>query len=341
MTLEKHIDNPLQMSVKYLIIRLSSIGDIVLTTPVIRCLKNQVDGAEVHFLTKKQFVPVIKANPYIDHIHEFETIKKTLHTLKQEKFDYIIDLHNNLRSAIIKSRLPSISFSFNKLNIKKWLLVNTGIDKLPDIHIVDRYIETLKLFDIVNDNRGLDYFIPFEDEINISELPHLFHNGYVVFSIGANHATKQLPAEKIIGICKEMNLPVILAGGKNEKDKADKIADACGNLVINLCGSYNINQSASLVRQADLVISHDTGLMHVAAAFKKKIISVWGNTTPRFGMSPYMAHPDSGIFEVGGLKCRPCSKIGFRKCPKQHFLCMKDQDVNEIARYARKLFIME
>ncbi|MFO7924556.1 MAG: glycosyltransferase family 9 protein [Bacteroidales bacterium] len=326
------------MPVKFLIIRFSSIGDIVLTTPVIRCLKQQVEGAEVHFLTKKKFVPLITANPYIDRIHEFEGIRQSAKALKKEGFDYIIDLHNNLRSALIKSALPTIPFSFRKLNIEKWLLVNFKKDNLPGIHIVDRYLDTLKLFDVVNDGRGIDYFIPPGDEINISEFPSSFHEGYVVFATGANHNTKKLPAEKITAICREMNVPVILAGGKEDSAIAESVAGECGHLVINGCGLFNINESASLVRQASVIITHDTGLMHIAAAFKKKIISVWGNTIPRFGMYPYMPHPDSAIFEVGGLRCRPCSKLGFSKCPKKHFRCMLDQDVSEIAGYAVKLF---
>lgn len=340
MQVEKHIENPLQTPVKFLVVRFSSIGDIVLTTPVIRCLRQQVDGAELHFLTKKSFVPVIAANPYIDKIHVYEKGRfgRTINSLREEDFNYIIDLQHNLKSAVIKFRIPVVPFSFKKLNIKKWLLVNFGIDRLPGLHIVDRYLETVKLFDVVNDGRGLDHFIPPEDEINISGLPQPFHNGYVLFTIGARHATKRLPAEKIIAICREMKLPVVLAGGEEDAATAEIIADACGNLVINCCGKYNLNQSASLVRQADLVISHDTGLMHIAAAFNKKIVSVWGNTIPRFGMYPYKPHPDSAIFEVGGLKCRPCSKLGFRKCPKKHFRCMKDQDVKEIASCVRKLY---
>ena len=332
-------ENQTNIPVKFLFIRLSSIGDIVLTTPVIRCLKQQVNGAEIHFLVKKQYSQVIRANPYIDRIHEFESVGRTLSDFKQVEIHYIIDLHNNLRSAIIKSRLPAISFSFNKLNIEKWLLVNFGKNILPGIHIVDRYLETTSLFDVKNDQKGLDYFIPPEDELNLSGLPAPFRDGYVLFAIGANHFTKCLPLEMITRLCREMNLPVILAGGEDDFAAGEKIAEACGKIVMNGCGKYNINQSASLIRQAEVVICHDSGLMHIAAAFKKKIISVWGNTIPDFGMYPYMPHPESAIFEVGGLKCRPCSKLGFRKCPKKHFRCMKDHNVREIAEYASKLFI--
>lgn len=326
------------MPVKFLVIRFSSIGDIVLTTPVIRCLKQQVDGARVHFLTKPGFVPVISSNPYLDRIHQLEDIRQTIQAIRNEKFNYIIDLHHNLRTAIIKSRLPGISFSFNKLNTQKWLLVNFRIDRLPGIHIVDRYLETVGVFNVQNDRQGLDYFIPPEDELDIAAFPSVFQRGYIVFAIGANHATKRLPTEKIIALCRKMNLPVILAGGREDAGRGELISAGCGDMVLNACGKYNISQSASLVRQADVVITHDTGLMHIASAFKKKIISLWGNTIPRFGMAPYMAHDESAIFEVEGLKCRPCSKLGFAKCPKKHFKCMMDQDVGLIAGYTAKLY---
>jgi ADP-heptose:LPS heptosyltransferase len=322
----------------FLIIRFSSIGDIVLTTPLIRCLKKQVEGAAVHFLTKPAFAPVLRANPWIDHIHEFHGYRSAIKALRDEQFTYIIDLHHNLRSGIIKSRLPAISFSFNKLNIEKWLLVNLRINQLPEIHIVDRYLATLSVFDVVNDGGGLDYFIPPAEEIDMADLPAPFREGYILFAIGANHATKQLPPEKIISVCKKLGLPVILAGGKEDAGRGDAIAAGCGSLVWNACGKYTISQSASLVRQARVVISHDTGLMHIAAAFRKKIISVWGNTVPSFGMSPYMPHPASVIFGVEGLKCRPCSKLGYQKCPRGHFRCMMDQDAGEIAACGKKLF---
>lgn len=329
---------PGEGSLKFLIIRFSSIGDIVLTTPAIRCLKKQVEGAEVHFLTKPGFAPILRANPWIDRIHELGDLWQTISFLRNEHFSYIIDLHNNLRTAIIKSRLPGISFSFNKLNIEKWLLVNLRIDRMPEIHIVDRYLATLSVFDVENDGGGLDYFIPPDEEIKMADLPAPFSEGYVLFAIGANHATKRLPTDKIIAVCREAGIPVILAGGKEDAGRGDAISAACGGLVWNACGKYSINQSASLVRQAGVVISHDTGLMHIAASFKKKIISVWGNTVPGFGMSPYMPVDSSYVCEVQGLKCRPCSKIGYKKCPRGHFRCMMDQDASAIAAYAAKLF---
>jgi ADP-heptose:LPS heptosyltransferase len=321
--------------VKFLIIRFSSIGDIVLTTPVIRCLKEQVEGAEIHYLTKKQFAPVLQANPFIDKLHVLgDTLGEVTDKLKEESFDYIIDLHNNLRSRIVKSRLKRVAFSFDKLNREKWLLVNLRINRLPDIHIVDRYLETVRLFDVKNDGKGLDYFIPSKEEVALSSLPAEFSAGYIGIVLGAQHATKKLPVERLIALCSLIKKPVVLLGGPGDKEIAEIIVNESTGSIHNACGRYSINQSASLVKQANAIITHDTGLMHIAAAFKKTIFSVWGNTVPEFGMYPYKAGPNSKIFEVTGLSCRPCSKIGFDKCPKKHFKCMKEIALTEIAELA-------
>jgi len=325
--------------VKFLIIRFSSIGDIVLTTPVVRCLKNQVEGAQVHFLVKKQFSPVVAQNPYIDKLHIFEgDLNTTIKELQSEQFDYIIDLHKNIRSSIVRSKLRLFSFRVNKINFRKWLIVKLKINRLPDKHIVDRYLETASAFDIKNDGKGLDYFIPDQDEVDRSVLPGSFQKEYIGLAIGGMHYTKQMPREKLVQLIRSLRMPVILLGSKDDRSQGDEIINSCPDTPIyNSCGQFNINQSASLVRQASLVITPDTGLMHIAAAFKKKIISVWGNTIPEFGMYPYLPGPESRIFEVKGLSCRPCSRIGYEKCPKKHFRCMMDQDIEGIAELANRL----
>ena len=330
---------------KILIIRFSSIGDIVLTTPVVRCVKQQLKDAEVHFLTKKSFASVIEHNPFIDRKIYLEGEQAALiPELKQEKYDLIIDLHNNLRTLKLKSQVGVKSFSFNKLNIEKWLLVNFKMNRMPNVHIVDRYMETVKSLGVVNDGKGLDYFISQEDGNAIQKLPEEFQKDYIAFVIGAKHNTKKLPADKIISICKKLSRPIVLMGGKEDLDVGEKIASAIqtSNLgpqtVFNACGKFSLNESAALIKQASKVISHDTGLMHIAAAFKKEIISIWGNTVPEFGMYPYYGNFETrnSNFEIKNLSCRPCSKIGFDKCPKGHFRCMVDQDEMKIADEANK-----
>jgi len=325
--------------VKFLILRFSSIGDIVLTTPVIRGLKLQVEDAQIHYLTKKQYAGIVENNPYVDEVHVFDNnFKELVQELKHEHFDYIIDLHHNLRTARFKSALKVVDFTFNKLNIEKWLLVNLGINKLPNIHIVDRYLKTLSVFDVSNDLKGLEYYIPTADVVDLNTLPELFRNGYIAFAIGAQHSTKRLPESKITSLCKKLDFPIVLLGGKEDFATAEAIEKEVGAKVFNACGKFNLNQSASLVKQAIWIISHDTGLMHIAASFKKKIISVWGNTVPEFGMYPYLADEKSLIVEDKNLKCRPCTKIGFSRCPKKHFKCMNEINEELIVNHIKQNF---
>ena len=318
----------MQETLKILVVRFSSIGDIVLTTPVVRMLKKQLN-AQVHYLTKSSYVSLLKNNPYIDSVYQIDnSISEVIADLKKEKYDYVIDLHSNLRTKILKFRLGVAAKSFNKLNMEKFMLTNFKLDNMPKIHIVDRYLETVKHLGVKNDNQGLDFFLSANDKLDIS----IFPKNYIVFVIGGQHATKILPNEKIISIIKKVNKPVLLIGGPEDAYRGEEIAKACDK-VVNTCGKYSILHSASLVQQATMVITHDTGMMHIAAAFNKKIYSVWGNTVPEFGMYPYLESEQSKRIEVKGLNCRPCSKIGYDKCPKGHFKCMQEID--------EKLFLSE
>ena len=313
----------MQETLKILVVRFSSIGDIVLTTPVVRMLKKQLN-AEVHFLTKAPFIVLFKNNPNVDSVFQINnSIREVISDLKKEKYDYVIDLHNNLRTKILKLRLGVTAKSFNKINWEKFCLTSFKKNILPDVHIVERYLDAVKFLGVENDKQGLDFFLSENDKVDLRTFP----NNYIAFAIGGQHATKILPTKKIISICQKLNKPVVLIGGFDDKLRGEEITNACPE-VVNTCGKYSLLQSAFLIKEAGLVISHDTGMMHIAAAFRKKIFSIWGNTIPEFGMFPYMANEKSKIIEVKGLSCRPCSKIGFDKCPKGHFKCMQEIDEN-------------
>lgn len=307
---------------KVLILRFSSIGDIVLTTPVIRCLKEQL-GAEIHYYTKPAFAAIVESNPYISKVHKLANGNSPfLKTLKKENFDYVIDLHNNFRTRIIKTYLGKPSFSYEKLNWAKYLLVNFKINRMPDIHIVDRYLNTLKPLGVLNDQKGLDYFIPQKDNIALNTLPAAIQSGYAALVVGASFSTKRLPLHKLTELINTIPLPIVVLGGKEDAVVGNELENHFPEKVFNGAGKFNLNQSASLVQQANKVYSHDTGLMHIAAAFKKEIVAIWGNTVPEFGMYPYLTNFSN--IENKDLSCRPCSKIGFNKCPKGHFKCMED-----------------
>jgi heptosyltransferase-2 len=314
------------------------LNEIVLTTPVVRCLKKQVPDATIHYLIKPQFKMVMEPNPYIDKFHELqEDWDNMIEELREEKFDYIIDLHHNLRTLRVKKALKVPSYSFNKLNIEKLVFVKLKWNVMPKVHIIDRYLETVKPFGVNNDGEGMDYYIPENQKVPLSDIPHSHHVGFISIVIGASFYTKKLPVYKLQELCQKINHPIILLGAKEEAEEGRVIASVDPIKVYNACGKFSLHESADLVRQSKLVIAHDTGLMHIAAALKKQVIVIWGSTTPSFGMVPYYGQnflqrnpPPSDDMQVHKLWCRPCTKIGRSKCPQGHFKCMKQMAIDDI-----------
>jgi len=323
---------------KILLIRFSSIGDIVLTTPVIRCLRSQYPEAELHVLTKPSYRSIYASNPNIDKVFELTAnIKEVIARLREEHYDFIVDLHKNWRSLRVRMALHRPSASFPKLDFKKFLYTKLKIGKLPPVHIVDRYFKAVEKLGVQNDGQGLDFFINEGDEMHYEDLPEAFRDGFVAVVIGGQHATKILPVDKVVEVCEALDYPVILVGGPEDAARGERIKTKVGSYVGNSCGSLTVGQSASLLKLADAVLTNDTGMMHIAAALRKPIVSVWGNTVPEFGMYPYLPQgmKPAAIVEYKGLKCRPCDKLGYDKCPKGHFNCMNSLDGKEIAKKIR------
>jgi len=321
--------------VKILVVRFSSIGDVVLTTPVMRCLKQQIPNCEIHFITKKAFKGILEHNSNISKIFTIDSsISEVIPALKAEQYDYVIDLHKNLRTFQLKNKLGRPSYSFPKLNFEKWMLVNLKRNKMPKVHVVDRYFKAVEKLGVKNDNQPCDFFIQSSDEIQLKDYFNLTSEKYITIAIGAQFATKRMPFEKLKEILEQLNQSIILIGGETDKELANEILAAFPDKsIFSACGIFSLAQSASIVKQSRVLLTNDTGMMHIASCFQIPTISVWGNTVPELGMYPYF--PENAelfsIHEVKGLNCRPCSKIGFQKCPKGHFNCMNLQDSKAIS----------
>ena len=316
---------------KVLIIRFSSIGDIVLTTPVVRCLKQQ-KKATIHYLIKKNYIEVLQNNVYLDKILVFDKKEKkqTIKQLQKENYDLIIDLQNNLNSFIIKRKLFKKTSTVNKKNIKKWLLVNTGKDLLKKEHIVERYFQTIKSINVKNDYKGLDFFInpKVEKSLTISK-SKILQKPFITWAIGATYSKKKLSILQIIEVLNRYDKPVALLGGIKEKKEAEQIILSTKNKkVISFCGKLNLQESAFLVNKSELILTNDTGLMHIASALKKQIISFWGCTKPSLGMAPYKANEYS-VQLVSYPNSPPCSKLGNR-CRKHKQACILEINPDEI-----------
>ncbi len=291
---------------RILVIRFSSIGDIVLTAPAIDSLRQAVHGpCEIHYLTKASMAPVIEGfGELIDQIHTIQTsTAEVQQALKAVSFDYVVDLHNNVRSRSIKRTLGLISFTVDKKNRAKWMLIR-GWRRAPVAHIVERYVDAFA--------GAFGASIPhqwptlFEGATSPQDLP----TQYTVLAIGATHSGKQLTTSLMQTIIDRSNTPVVLIGSAGDIERGKTLDRA---QVISLVGETTIAQSAAILRGAKRVYTGDTGMMHLAAAVGTPISSFWGCTRPALGMGPWNPAPGSSVVVPDErLGRRPCSKLGNR-----------------------------
>ena len=311
---------------KVLIIRFSSIGDIVLTFPVVTSLKEKFPNAHVSYLSKASFIQLLSANKDIDYSHAYNgSIGDTRKWVSNQKFDIIIDLHKNIRSISVSILNGKRVYRFNKLNVRKKILTSFKFDTLPDLHVVDRYFECLKSLGLNQVIRRAPFSIPAGAHIDLKNIFNTVPDRFFCIALGAKFNTKKIPYELLVKIIDEIHVPIVLLGDSNDEKIGLKLLEAFSNKnIVNCAGGYSILQSASILKQSDKLITGDTGLMHIASFFEIDIVSIWGNTTPKFGMYPYRNAKNSNdaIIERSDLKCRPCSKIGYDQCPKGHFNCM-------------------
>jgi ADP-heptose:LPS heptosyltransferase len=318
---------------RILLIRLSSIGDIVLCSPAIRCLKKQFPEAAIDFLTKSSMADVVKADPHITQILYWEgSPKDVAKQVISGNYSLVIDLQDNLRTRILEQWLPiSIKVLRYKKNRLRRTLSVWFKKNFYQGHVVEQYLAAMADLGVKNDGLGLQYHIAPEDKITINDVPFTHKAGFAVLCIGATHFTKRMPEQKWAELIQKIRMPLILLGGEAERAIGERLADIDSFKVINKCGMYTLGQSASAIQLSKFVITHDTGMMHIAAAFDKKILSIWGGTIPELGFAPYMRSLEKNILiEQKDLSCRPCSKYGRSSCPKKHFHCMEKMDIDHI-----------
>ena len=316
---------------KILCIRFSSIGDILLTTPIVRVLKAQFPNAEIHIATKTQFAHLWDGNTNVSLVHGFNgNLWEFASELRKEGFDQIFDLHKNLRSTILCLLLGKIPKRINKFTSERKAFVKTKVNSLPG-HLVDRNLSSLGL---KPDGQGLDYFIPQNEQVKPADFG--IKSPYVLFAIGAAHQTKVLPYPKMIELVDSISHSIVLVGDDWDAKIGYRLASLFPEKLINLCGKTTIAGSASLIQQASLVIAHDSSMMHVASALTHpNLFTLWGSTHPGLGFTPYQT--SYVAIENKSLSCRPCSTQGSEVCPLGHFRCMNSLDLSTIKSAAQAL----
>ncbi|MFI5144613.1 MAG: glycosyltransferase family 9 protein [Ignavibacteria bacterium] len=340
---------------KILILRFSSLGDIILTTPLLKILRTNFPEAQIDYCTKKSYSDLLKYNPAVSNVLEvsddmdFAELRLLKKILIKNKYDLVIDLHNNLRTFYLKLslRLRTLVVVFKKYSYRKFLLVHFKINRMKDMpSIAQRYIGTIKHIIDVNTIELTPEI--FTNEYAVENAKKLLNNIYpspsgrtggaklICIVPSSKHFTKTYPAENYIELINKFdkdNYKFALAGAGKDKDIIGKIKSGTDDNVYNLCDKLSLPVLSEFMKMCDLVISGDTGPMHIAEAAGVPIIMLAGSSVKEFGFypSPLLRGGVGGeVLEVNNLPCRPCSHIGKDYCPKGHFKCMKDITPNMV-----------
>lgn len=311
-----------------LVVRFSSLGDVLLTTPLLRVLKKKYPAALVDFIVKPEYSPLVSGSPYLNRVIPF--IKKRAGELRRQVtaagYDMIIDLQNNPRSRRLTSGAAPKLFRFAKHSVKKWMLVNLKIDRLSGLPpIPERYISSVP--GLEPDGMGLEY--------HFTQVPVPLEPGgrYIAICPGSKHFTKMWGENRFIELNKLLvndGFTPVLLGGKDDAALCGRIAEAAPGTV-NLAGDHPLEFAASALSRCLASVCNDSGLMHLSCSVGVPVLVFFGSTVRHFGFIPYKNR--SVIMENNSLDCRPCSHIGRSSCPKGHFLCMTElQPADALAR---------
>jgi heptosyltransferase-2 len=327
---------------KILVIRLSSLGDVILTTPLLKVLKQNYPQSKIDYLVKHEYSDVLKNNPNTDNLItcdddiNFSGLTKLKKQIKSNKYDLIIDAHNNLRTFYLQLFLNSKKIKFKKFSIRKFLLVRFKINLMKDFPSVSqRYCEILKplgisapavLHEIFPDESSKQKVDLLFKELNLSKDKKI-----ICIIPSSKHFTKTYPEEKYCELINKFDAArysFILIGKETDKINIDKIKSKTGSNVYDLCDKLNVLETAELMKNCWLVISGDTGPMHIAEAVNAPLIMLAGSSVKEFGFYP--KNKNSIVLENNTLKCRPCSHIGKSSCPEGHFKCMSEIKPDQI-----------
>ena len=340
---------------KILLIRFSSMGDIILTSPLIRMLRTSYPTAQVDFMVKREYAELLKCNPHLTSLIELRSpdrheLKALRDRVRQERYDAIIDLHNSLRSRYIRMFSGARSVRVvNKRLAERDFLVRFKFNFYRGVvPVAERYLETVRKLGVRDDGGGLEIHVPEEILQSVGALMGKYKIERYTRVLGmapmARHFTKRWLPERFVefGVryVKETGAKILILGSKEETEVCGDIAQminagAGANAADSLAGKISLIETAAVLDYCTLVLSNDTGIMHLAAARQRQVIAIFGSTVREFGFFPYRT--SSIVLERAGLSCRPCSHIGLAKCPKGHFRCMKEIGVDEVLAATRAL----
>jgi len=322
--------------VKILVIRMSSLGDIILTFPFIRLLRRKFPNSEIDFIVKSEFREVVESNKHISHIYSFDKnngfgeLKRIKSLIKQQKYNYVFDIHRNLRSYYLRmfSGAGRV-FLYKKYRIRRFLLIYFKLNLYKTITPVYKaYINAGRKLGLVDDGKGFDFVIPTASLEKVDKLLEKRGINDAVFLAaicpGSGHRTKCWTEEGFIELSNflisELNASIVIIGDTDDRPIGEAIKKSLGSGVFNFCGELSIMESAGLISKCGLVIANDAGPLHIAEALNKKVAALFGPTVEELGYFPVNTQ---SVVVQRMLRCRPCSNNGWRSCYKKTNECIE------------------
>lgn len=333
----RHIQN-------IVIIRFSSFGDIILTTPLIRALRTNFPEARIDFIVKQEFAELLQTNPHLTTVYPYrkesgvQGLLLLAQQLRRNHYDLCVDIHTNFRSHLVRCLIrPTYTTTWAKHLLKRLLLVKAGINRYSRIiQVPDRYLNSVASFGVVNDGQGLEIFPTLAHETRVQailEQEHLAEQDLAIgFGAVAAHPLKQWPLEKFLQLGQQLvqrhQARILLFGGPADVDQVREIAKDLPNNPIMLCGKLSLLESAAALKRCAVFVGNDTGTVHLAAAMKCPIVVLFGPTVEEFGFYPYTAN--ATVISTS-LPCRPCTHTGKGQCKIQEIhACMERIGVEEV-----------
>jgi ADP-heptose:LPS heptosyltransferase len=314
---------------RILVIRFSSLGDVLLTAPALRALRAHFPDAHIDLLVAREYADAAALLPGPNRVLAFDraTGLRGLWKLRSDlarRYTILVDLQNSFRSAFLRATTwPTVWVKARRYRLRRWLLIRFKWNvyrATPPVPL--RYVGALDVFGVTDDGRGLDLFLPDNVPIPESVATDDEGKGLIALCPGARHATKRWPPERWVavgGLLRDAGYRISIVGSREERDVIAAVAAGIGDARTVAGGS--IREVAALFRHSVAVVSNDTGLMHLAAGLGRPVVAIFGPTVREFGFYPFRAR--SVVFDHE-LSCRPCSAMGTESCPKRHFRCMLD-----------------
>jgi lipopolysaccharide heptosyltransferase II len=334
---------------RILVIRLGALGDVLLTTPLLRAMRKRFPESRIDFLVKKAFEPVLRGNPRIATVVSFDPKGgrkewiRIVRILRRNRYDWVVDLQKNFRSGIFS--LSSGAGRVDRYSHGRWrrfLLVKFRIPPPgPVIPMALRYFTAVRKFGVKDDGAGLEMVVADsagqEAERKLRSLGSDLKGRTVILAPGAGRATKRWPANGYADVGRSLDrrgYRILLVGGSADQEVCREVVRLMEDRAVSVAGCLSLDQTAALLRKTELLITNDTGLMHMATALDRPVVAVFGPTTIHLGFFPFRGK--SSVIEKD-LDCRPCSFHGTKACPKKHFRCMKDISGDDVLRAAGSL----